>query len=520
MKIEQLLTTRRLSQKNKKWKHRDIFPILKKNEIWIIAYKNIEGNKSALTPNITPETVDGMSIERLKRLQEKVCSGKYEFKPVKLTYIQQPEDRQKPLGLPNANDKIVQEVMRIILEAIYEPWFVDESFGFRTGLGCHDALNYIEKKFRWVDYVIESDIKQTYPTIDHRILMDIIRKRIDDRRFLDLMWKLLKCGVFDEERTQWLRKGVHQGSIVSPILVNIYYHELDEFIKTLKDKYETPISERNNLKSPAYKALEYKISKISKTIKQHEPRSLEHQKLAKELKTLRVERLKTFALKNKKIRVEYIRYADDWMIGVAKDKKLARIIKDEVRNFTNKILAQKVYPFKTNITDIRKGNAHFLGYEIFLPNNRSISSYKEKGVKTIRRRQPELRFDIPLAKVTKRYVECGYLKQLPKGVRPTSKSSYTVLEDQVIVSHYRSVWLGLKNYYSGCTNRGRLQYFHYLLHMSCAMTLAHRHRASSAKIFKKHKKTLTVNIRDTEKTVSFPHKTTWRKSERKWLRQR
>jgi RNA-directed DNA polymerase len=517
MKIKQLLTTRKLSQKDKKWKHRDIFRILRTNEIWIIAYETIKSNQDTITPGVTSETLDERAMERLKRLQEKVWSGTYEFKPIKLTLTQRPNGRQRPLGFPTDNDKIVQAVLRIILDAIYEPVFVEESFGWRPGLGCHDALNHVEKRFRWVDYVIQAGIEQTYPTINHRTLMNILRKRIDDRRFLNLVWKLLKCGVFTEEHTQWLKKGAPQGSIVSSILANIYYHELDEFVKLLKDKYETPRSSQNNHKSPAYKALESKISQISKTAKQHEPSSLEHQQLAKELKTLQTERLKTAGLKDKKIRLEYVRYGDDWMIGVAGDKKLARTIQEEIRDFTKKILAKKVFPQKTTIMDIRRGNTTFLGYEIFFPKNRFISIDKRKEVKTIQRGQPELRFDIPVAEVTKRYVKRGYLKPLSKGVRPISKASYSVLEDHVIVSYYRSVWLDLKNYYSGCTNRGRLQYFHYLLHMSCAMTLAHRHRTSSTKIFKKHKKTLTVQIPDTNKTVSFPYKTTWRKSERKWF---
>ena len=141
-----------------------------------------------------------------------------------------------------------------------------------------------------------------------------------------------------------MKKGAPQGSIVSSILANIYYHELDEFVKLLKDKYETPRSSQNNHKSPAYKALESKISQISKTAKQHEPSSLEHQQLAKELKTLQTERLKTAGLKDKKIRLEYVRYGDDWIIGVAGDKKLARTIQEEIRDFTKKILAKKVFP--------------------------------------------------------------------------------------------------------------------------------------------------------------------------------
>jgi group II intron reverse transcriptase/maturase len=516
-KLKRLIAINKLSQKNPKWIHRDIFRILNKDEIWIAAYEKLKSNKGALTPGSVPETMDGMSLERLRKLKERVCTEVYTFKTVKLTYIPRPDGRKRPLGLPTANDKIVQEVMRMILEAIYEPVFSKFSFGFRAGLGCHDALDHVEKKFRWVDYVIEGDIQQAYPTIDHHILVNILKKRIDDPRFIRLIWKLLGCGVLFEERVTWSKTGVPQGSIVSPILANIYYHELDEFVNDISKQFTTPEDNRQSLKSPEYKSLEYKINKCYKEMENHEPQSLEHQKLAKSLKSLRRERLETQGLKNKVIRIEYVRYADDWMIGVAGDRKLAIHIKDKVGDFLKTTLQQELHPIKTKVSYLRTGNVHFLGYEIFLPKNRPISRYKGKGVSTIRRGQPQLRFDIPVAKVTKRYVERGYLKQLNKGVRPISRASYSVLEDHVIVSHYRSIWLGLLNYYSGCTNRGRLQYIHYLLHMSCAMTLGHRHRMSCSKIFKKHRKELYVKIPNTDKTVRFPYKTKWGLKERRWL---
>ena len=516
-KLEQLLAINKLSQKDPKWIHKNIFRILNKDEIWIAAYERIKGNKGALTPGISSETMDGMSIERLKRLKIEVTTEVYKFKPVKLTYIPKANGKQRPLGLPTANDKIVQEVMRMILEAIYEPIFSEYSFGFRRGLGCHDALAHIERRFRWVDYVIEGDIEQAYPTIDHHILVNILKKRIDDQKFIRLVWKLLGTGVLSEEGVIWSKTGVPQGSVVSPILANIYYHELDEFIQSLKEQFETPESERNYLKSTAYKSLEYKISKVSRQMRTHNPQSPERQELAKELKSLRKERLETKSLKNEIIRIEYVRYADDWMIGISNNEKLTYQIKDQVTNFMNDTLVQKLHPEKTKVTNLKIGNAHFLGYELFLPKNRPISGYKGKGIKTIRRGQPQLRFDIPVAKVTQRYAERGYFKQLPDTVRPISRASYAVLEDHVIVSHFRSIWLGLLNYYSGCTNRGRLQYIHYLLHMSCAMTLAHRHRSSSSKIFRKHGKTLSIKVPHTDKKVSFPYKTTWKLSERKWL---
>ena len=144
-----------------------------------------------------------MSLERLKRIQKSILKESYQFKPVKLTYIPAGGKKRRPLGLPTANDKIVQEVIRLILNAIYEPNFSKLSFGFRSGLGCHDALEHVENRFRWVDYVVEGDIEQAYPTIDHHVLVNILKKRINDHRFIRLIWKLLKCGVLNEERITW-----------------------------------------------------------------------------------------------------------------------------------------------------------------------------------------------------------------------------------------------------------------------------------------------------------------------------
>lgn len=515
---KRLIAISKLSKRDTQWIHKDIFRILCQDEIWILAYQNIKSNKGALTPGSTHETMDGISMERLNKLKEEILTEKYKFKPVKRTYIIRPDGRNRPLGLPTANDKIVQEVMRIILEAIYEPIFSKYSFGFRKGFGCHDALKHVDKRFRWVDFVIEGDIEQAYPTIDHTTLVKLLEKRIKDPRFIRLIRKLLKCGILDNKQTIWSKTGVPQGSIVSPLLANIYYHELDEFVKKLTKQYETPEENRKNLKSSSYKSLEHKIGKVYKKMKGLNPHSKERQKLAKELKIMRAERLQTVSAKEKITRIEYVRYADDWMIGVSGDRKLAGKLKAKVAVFMETKLLQKLHPTKTSITDIRKGNAHFLGYDLFLPRNRPITRYKGKGVITIRKGQRMLRMDIPVAKITDRYVKRGYLKQLPDRVRPISRASYSVLEDHVIVSHYRSIWLGIKNYYSGCTNRGRLQYIHYLLHMSCVMTLGHRHRMSCSKIFKKYKKELRVKIPNTkDKTVSFPYQTQWRFMDRKWL---
>jgi len=516
-KLQRLKTISTLSQRDKRWIHRDIFRTLSNSELFLAAYENIKGNKGALIPGSISGSLDGISSQRLQRLQTEVYSEKYKFSPVKLILIPLPGKKTRPLGLPLANDKIVQEVMRMILEAIYEPVFSDLSFGFRAGRGCHTALAHVEKKFRWVNWVVEGDIQHAYPTINHNILIQILEKRIDDPRFIRLIRKFLNCGVFDEYRKKYSDIGVPQGSLVSPILANIYYHELDEYVEQLAYKFTTPLEQLTTQRTAEYKHLEYRISKLSKKMSDLQQNSSERKQSIKQIKRLRKQRFETQSLKTSAIRIEYARYANDWIIGISGDKNLAIHFKEKIDDFLTNTLKQVMHPVKTKITDLRKGNVHFLGYEIFLPANRPISGYKGKGVRTTRRENPKLRFDVPVALIEQKYIDRGYLKRTKKGIRPISRASYTCLEDQVIVRHYRSVWFGIKNYYSGCTNRGRLQYLHYLLHMSCAMTLGHRHRISISKIFRKHQRDLVIQIPDTDRTVSFPYERKWRLSSRRWL---
>lgn len=513
--IERLSVIRHKSKINKNWKHKELFRILQKDDIWIAAYKNIKSNKGALTPGITKETLDKISLKKLERLREKVVNESYQFKAVNEIKILKPEGRKRPLRLPTANDKIVQEVIHMILEAIYEPCFSKQSFGFRQGLGTHDALEYIESKFRWVDWVIEGDIEGTYPTIDHKQLCKILSEKIQDVRFINLICKLLKCGVLQQGKLTRLNFGVPQGSIVSSILTNIYYNELDEWVQKKAEMLKQPQTNQRNRK---YKQLSYQISKVTEQIKKLNKRSEEYKILLKELKTLKRERAKTPSLITKRVQIEYVRYADDWIIGISGDKILARQLKTEVAHFVEVRLKQTIHLIKMKITDLQAGKVNFLGYEIYLLRNRKISPYIRSGTRITRRSDPQLRFDIPMNFVLKRMEERGYIKKLVKGYRSISKASYTTLEDIVIVKHFTQVWKGLANYYSGCTNLAKLQCIYYLLYVSCAMTLSHRHRSSTKKIFAKHGKTLTVS--NGKLTTSFPYWKEWSVTKKKWQNKR
>lgn len=513
--IERLSVIRHLSESKPDQKLKGLFRILHKEDIWITAYENIKSNQGALTPGSTKDTLDAMSLARLQRLREEVTSERYQFKGVREIEIPKSDGRKRPLGLPTANDKIVQEIMRMILEAVYEPCFSPQSFGFRRGLGTHDAFEYVEWRFRWMDWVIEGDIEGAYPTIDHQRLCEIISQKIEDQRFLSLVRKSLKCGIWRKGEFSRSSLGVPQGSIVSPILANIYYHEMDQWVEEKARQWKQPPTTQ---RTKEYKQLSYQIGKRAKEMQGLEKRSKEYQELFRELKQLKQERMKIPSLQNQGIQIEYVRYADDWMIGVKGSQELAYQLKREMGEFLKVNLKQRLHTLKTKVTNLRAGKVNFLGYEIYLPRKRTISSYTVSGIRTTRRTNPMLRFDLPLDSILKKMEDRGYLQRKTVLYRPISKKSYSTLQDVVIVDHFRKVWKGIENYYSGCTNLSKLQYLHYLMQMSCAMTLAHRHRSSSRKIFIKHGKTLRVT--EGNLTVSFPLRQEWSLKKRKWLNKR
>lgn len=512
--LDRIKMVRNLSEKDSTWVHKELFRILRQDDIWVLAYENLKSNKGGLTPGVDLSTFDGMSSIILQNIQQQVLNESYVFTPVKQIMIPKPNGKLRPLSLPSTNDKIVQEVIRLILEAVYEPNFDENSYGFRTGRGVHNALAHVDKSFRWMDWVLEGDIEGAYPSINHRILCNLIEKRIHDARFINLIRKILNCGVSIGKTISHFSIGVPQGSIVSPILSNIYFNELDLWVK---QKAKELYSKASKLRSSEYKRIEKRIAKYSKQLQILDKDSDKHKDLLKKLKIDQKLRLITPSQKHTRIEVVYVRYADDWMIGVSGDKEIASKLLDETKVFFKDTLDQNLHPEKTKLTDLRKGKANFLGYEIFLPANNPVTYSVLSGTRTCRRGNPRLRFDIPVNKVISKMVQKGYVTRLKKGVRPISKSSYVTLEDHVIVGHFRSVCSGILNFYSGCNQPKRLQYIQYLLHMSCAMTLAHRHRTSSKQIFTKHGKHLTVKIpSNKEKTVNFPLRTTWSINDSCW----
>jgi len=202
-------------------------------QLYLLAYGRLYSNKGAMTPGVTAETVDGMSLGKIDRIIDALRHERYRFSPAKRIYIPKKSGKLRPLGLPPWSDKLVGEVVRLLLEAYYEPTFSDRSHGFRPGRGCHTALREVANTWTGTTWFIEGDVSDCFGSFDHQIMLDTLAERIHDNRFLRLMRNMLTAGYLEDWVWNATLSGVPQGGVVSPVLSNIYLHRLDEFVETV-----------------------------------------------------------------------------------------------------------------------------------------------------------------------------------------------------------------------------------------------------------------------------------------------
>ncbi|MEO2088940.1 MAG: reverse transcriptase/maturase family protein, partial [Gemmataceae bacterium] len=211
----------------------DVYRQLYNPGLYLRAYGRIYRNDGAMTKGATAETADGMSMKKIGAIIDDVRQERYRWTPVRRTYIPKANGKMRPLGIPTWSDKLLQEVLRSLLEAYYEPQFSDQSHGFRPERGCHTCLSEIQRNWTGTKWYIEGDIKGCFDNIDVDALLKILSEKILDQRFLRLLRNLLGAGYLEDWRYQPTRSGTPQGGVISPILSNIYLSKFDEFVSTV-----------------------------------------------------------------------------------------------------------------------------------------------------------------------------------------------------------------------------------------------------------------------------------------------
>ena len=269
-------------------------------QLYLLAYGRLYSNHGALTPGVDGETGDGMSLGKIGRIIDAVRHERYRFHPVKRVYIPKKNGKRRPLGLPSWSDKLVGEVMRLLLEAYYEPQFSDRSHGFRPGRGCHTALRDVAVAWTGTTWFIEGDISQCFDKLDHQEMLETLGEKIHDNRFLRLLRNMLQAGYLEDWVWNATLSGAPQGGVVSPILSNIYLHRLDTFVETVLIPQYTRGGRR--ARNPAYRAVQSAIARA-----RHRGDRATERELRKQLRSLPTQDPNDPGYR----RLRYVRYADD-----------------------------------------------------------------------------------------------------------------------------------------------------------------------------------------------------------------
>jgi nicotine oxidoreductase len=510
--ISERLEYLRKANRNRQWINDDLYRLLYKADLYILAYERIKSKPGNMTPGTDGETLDGFSIETIQTIIKEMRTEQFRFKPVRTTFIPKANGKMRRLGIPCVRDKVVQEAMRLILEAIYDspydPYFRETSHGFRPKHSCHTALREFRGKWSAVNWLIEGDIRACFDELSHPVLVNTLRKKIHDERFLNLIWKLLNAGYMDlHGNKKESLVGSPQGGILSPILANVSLHELDEFVEGLRAKHEKG---KRKLRNPIYQRLSWQKSRM---VKRGETKTKEFQRISQQMRTLPTLQVNDPGF----IRIKYLRYADDWIVGIWGSHMLAEHIKQEIKTFRNDHLRLTLSEEKTHITHTRTEEALFLGTRLKLGAGAEAKLTLQTNMwgKKFKRRSTgwETVMKAPLPKLLKRLSDRGFCT---KEGKPIAKSGWAFLDTDQIILLYSSINRGIQNYYRFVDNWVQLQRIQYILQYSLAMTLGRKYNISTPKVFKRFGKTLTYVIRDKEgkekKTVSFYLNHDWAKN--------
>lgn len=460
-----------------------VIHIISNIDILMFAYELIKSVPINMRSGDDIETLNSISLVYLQKISSDLKAGRFDFSPARRVYISKPnKEKLKPLGVVSFKDKVVQTAMLIVLEAIFEQSFHDTSHGFRPGKGCHTTLKLVKNTFSNVNWVIKGNIYKCYDSIDHQILLDLLRKRINCEKTLTLIKKSLKNPYKDNGRLIYPKIGTFQGSSLSLLLCNIFLHEFDKFMEDFKKSFNKGVRGR---KDPSYRHVRHLFSYDKETLSPSGKRTL-------------FSRLCSLANKDFEDpnfrRLQYVRYGEDFLIGITgKHSEIIRV-RQEIKDFLFNSLSLNLNLDKTHVIHFNREGLNFLS--TFISGNQK----KEEKVQIIQRvnknvkaRSTSLvRLKVPISKVLEKVLENGFFKKtLTDKFVPTSCNILVNLDHADIIRFYNQKIQGLLNYYSFADNKKSLGPFVHGLKHSCALTLALklklRHRS---KVFKKFGKTL------------------------------
>lgn len=461
--------------------------------LWKQAYANLYANKGAITKGVNSNTLDGFSEERVNHLIRTLDAKEYRFTPVRRTYIPKKNGKLRPLGIPTGDDKLVQEVVRILLEQVYEPIFSENSHGFRPAKSCHTALTQVQRNWTGMKWIVEFDIKGFFDNIDHQKMLAILEKRIDDKRIVALVKMMLKAGYMEGWKWNPTYSGTPQGGVISPLLANIYLHELDMF---MENEIASFTKGKRRAESLEYRNLRHQQELIRRKIRRRKE-GLRVYRTTQPLHELYFEE-KRIGAEMRKIplgdpfdanyrKMQYVRYADDFIIGIIGSKQDAVEILQKVREFLKKELSLELAEDKTCIRHAESG-VLFLGYEVKTYRNwNRLRKITVGGTRTLMRTiSGSLQLHVPPTRLAKFCTDHGYGTYCANDIKGHTRPRLLQRSDAEIILTYNSEMRGIANYYALATGyKCALNKLIAKAQFSFYATMAQKYKTKTSKIMQK-----------------------------------
>ena len=485
---EQVLKALNKHGKVSDYKFERLYRILFNEEMFHVAYQRIYAKPGNMTPGTDGKTINRMSLQRINKVIASLRDESYKPNPAKRIYIPKKNGKKRPLGIPSFEDKLVQEVVRMILEAVYEEVFANTSHGFRPNRSCHTALTHIQKTFTGTKWFVEGDIKGFFDNIDHNVLIATLRKRIADDRFLRLIRKLLNAGYIEDWKFHNTNKGTPQGGNISPILANIYLDNFDKYMEEYALRFNKG-KERHITKE--YKQLSDKMQRILKSIKNIQDADVRLQ-LRDEYEKLRRERQKIESrdsMDETYRRLRYVRYADDFLIGVIGSKAECVKIKSDITKYMEENLKLELSQEKTLITNAQKP-AKFLGFDVSVRKSDAIK--RDKNNVPARYYNGKIVLKVAIETVRNKLEEYSAIRYKVENGRQVwfAKFRGNLMKKKIedIVAAYNSEIRGFYNYYCIANNVAyALSKFGYIMEYSMYHTIAGKTNSTVSKVIDKYK---------------------------------
>ncbi|MGL5513525.1 MAG: reverse transcriptase domain-containing protein [Sporomusa sp.] len=467
--LEKLEGFRKRNSNNPNFINKDLYRLLYDENIYITAYNAIKSNRGAETKGSDGTSLDGFCMKWVHEIISDLRNESYRPLPNKTQLIPKKNGKMRKLGFPNGKDKLLQEAVRIILEYIYEPTFSDYSHGFRPNRSTQTAMAQIEN-WHGTTWFIEGDISACFDEIDHRILETILRERISDERFIRLINKMLRAGYFDmQHEFHRTETGAPQGSTCSPILANIYLDKLDRFMANTAERENTG---RGRRKNSTYTSIQYQIQKL-----RNSEYSAERGEQIRKLVRLRKSQPSVDMLDPKFRRVRYVRYADDFLVGITASLQHSKSIRDKIKQFLQDTLHLRLNIDKTRITHAYNDKVFFLGYFI----QRSNKASRNKG---------NIRISANVKGMIEKLFQNGLCNSngFPNGI-----TQFIPLPPEKIVNYGNQILRGLVNQAVGCTNFHQCARIQYIVQFSIAKTIARKYDISLKQVFAKYGPSILIN---------------------------